>query len=67
MLEVMKMQNKSLSKDQRIEKPDYELYIETIADDIISTQTPRQVMNIRNKFYELLVHCIPPNEIIKVS
>jgi replication factor C subunit 3/5 len=34
---------------------------------IVETQTPKQVMEVRTKLYELLSHCIPPSVILKVS
>eukprot|EP01127_Copromyxa_protea_P023413 TRINITY_DN8740_c0_g1_i1.p1 TRINITY_DN8740_c0_g1~~TRINITY_DN8740_c0_g1_i1.p1 ORF type:complete len:357 (+),score=61.36 TRINITY_DN8740_c0_g1_i1:13-1083(+) len=51
--------------DQRVPQPDWETFIAQIGTMMITEQTPKQLLAIRNKFYELLVHCIPPQEIIK--
>jgi len=50
---------------QLIPQPDWENFIGTIATMMISEQSPKQLLAVRGKFYELLVHCIPPSEIIK--
>jgi replication factor C subunit 3/5 len=49
-----------------IAKPDWETYCHKLGDMIVQEQSPARVMEIRGKFYELLVHCIPPSVILKV-
>lgn len=49
-----------------IAKPDWETYCGKVADLIIQEQSPKRVMEVRTKFYELLSHCIPPTVILKV-
>lgn len=55
-----------LSGALTIAKPDWETYCHKVADLIISQQSPARVMEVRQKFYELLSHCIPPTIILKV-
>ncbi|KAL0067880.1 Replication factor C (RF-C) subunit [Marasmius tenuissimus] len=65
-LEALKMQSPDLSSPSlTIAKPDWESYCHKVADLIIGEQTPARVMEVRQKFYELLSHCIPPSVIIK--
>jgi replication factor C subunit 3/5 len=66
MLEACHVQQRDgLSKDQPVQKTDWELYIRQIAIDITKEQTPQRLMSTREKFYELLVNCIPADIIIK--
>jgi replication factor C subunit 3/5 len=46
-------------------EPSWLLCIQSIADDMINTQSVRQIGIIRNKFYELCVHLIPPELIMR--
>ncbi|KAJ7592972.1 P-loop containing nucleoside triphosphate hydrolase protein [Mycena floridula] len=64
-LEALKMQSPDLSGPLTIAKPDWETYCHKVADLIVSEQTPVRVMEVRQKFYELLSHCIPPTVILK--
>eukprot|EP01126_Amoeba_proteus_P012901 TRINITY_DN1536_c0_g1_i5.p1 TRINITY_DN1536_c0_g1~~TRINITY_DN1536_c0_g1_i5.p1 ORF type:complete len:261 (-),score=40.35 TRINITY_DN1536_c0_g1_i5:152-934(-) len=51
--------------DQKIHQPDWEIFISSIVTLLLSEQSPKQLLLVRSKFYELLVHCIPPTEIMK--
>ncbi|KAK7463409.1 Replication factor C (RF-C) subunit [Stygiomarasmius scandens] len=64
-LEALKMQSPDLTGPLNIAKPDWETYCHKVADLIISEQSPARVMEVRQKFYELLSHCIPPTVILK--
>ncbi|THV07238.1 P-loop containing nucleoside triphosphate hydrolase protein [Dendrothele bispora CBS 962.96] len=64
-LEALKMQSPDLTGPLTIAKPDWETYCQKVADLIISEQSPARVMEVRQKFYELLSHCIPPTVILK--
>lgn len=64
-LEALKMQSPDLSGPLAIAKPDWETYCHKVADMIISEQSPARVMEVRQKLYELLSHCIPPTIILK--
>lgn len=55
-----------LTGDLSIAKPDWEIYCHKVGELIIQEQTPKRVMEVRTKLYELLAHCIPPTVIIKV-
>jgi len=57
--------------------PDWEVYIQQVADAVIGEQSPQRYCNIeavandrilqvRTMLYELLTHCIPATTIIKV-
>lgn len=66
MLEACHVQRRDgLSKDQPVQKTDWELYISQIAADITKEQTPQRLMATREKLYELLVNCIPATVILK--
>lgn len=56
-----------LSGSLTIAKPDWETYCHKVADLIVSEQSPARVMEVRQKFYELLSHCIPATVILKVG
>lgn len=56
-----------LTGDLTIAKPDWEVYCHKVGELIIQEQTPKRVMEVRTKLYELLAHCIPPTVIIKVE
>jgi replication factor C subunit 3/5 len=66
MLEACYVQKRgALTKDQPVQKTDWELYINQLAVEITREQTPQRLMAAREKLYELLVNCIPANVIIK--
>ncbi|KAF8903620.1 P-loop containing nucleoside triphosphate hydrolase protein [Mucidula mucida] len=64
-LEALKMQSPDLSGPLTIAKPDWETYCNKVGDMIIAEQSPARVMEVRQKLYELLSHCIPPTVILK--
>lgn len=55
-----------MSSNIEIAKPDWETYCGKIADLIVQEQSPKRLLEIRGKIYELLSHCIPPTIIMKV-
>jgi len=66
MLESCHVQKRDgLTKDQPVQKTDWELYIGKLAMEITKEQTPQRLMAAREKLYELLVNCIPADVIIK--
>lgn len=69
MLEALKMQHPNLAdasnSSLRPAKPDWETYCYYVADMIIQEQSPKRVMEVRTKLYELLSHCIPPTIVLK--
>jgi hypothetical protein len=42
------------------------VYIAEVAKAIVEEQSPEQIMKLRAKLYELIVHCIPTAVIMKV-
>ena len=50
--------------NQPIQKPEWEIFISQIVDDILREQSPQRLMEIRGKLYELLSHCISAEVII---
>ena len=41
------------------------MYIAQLASDITKEQSPQRLLAAREKLYELLINCIPPDVIIK--
>ncbi|ETS61217.1 subunit of dna replication factor c (rf-c) rfc5p [Moesziomyces aphidis] len=64
-LEALRMQSPGLSAGIGIAKPDWEIYITKTADLILSDPSPQNLLAVRSKLYELLVHAIPPTLILK--
>lgn len=64
-LEALRMQSPDLSAGIGIAKPDWEVYIAKTADLILSDPSPHNLLAVRSKLYELLVHAIPPTLILK--
>ena len=49
--------------DQSVMDLDWEIYLKQTAQAILQEQTPRKLMEVRSRIYELLTHCIPPDAI----
>ncbi len=62
-MEACRVQQKNFSTDQAIMDLDWELYLKETARCILTEQTPRRLMEVRGRLYELLTHCIPPDVI----
>lgn len=54
------------SADQKVTEPDWQIYIKNIANLMVSEQSPKRLLEVRNRFYELLIHSIPTDLIFKV-
>ncbi len=54
------------SSNQTITEPDWEVYLRETGQKMVSEQSPRCLMEVRARLYELLTHCISPELIIKV-
>lgn len=63
MTETCKVQQYPFQPDQSIPDLDWELYLKETAQHIVQEQTPRKLMEVRARLYELLTHCIPPDVI----
>uniref|UniRef100_A0A7S2XUU0 Replication factor C C-terminal domain-containing protein n=1 Tax=Fibrocapsa japonica TaxID=94617 RepID=A0A7S2XUU0_9STRA len=65
MLEACRVQTYPFTEDQTVPLPDWELFIASLAKDIINEQSPQMLLTCREKLYKLLINCIPPDVIIK--
>ena len=67
MLEASRVQQNGnlLSADAQIQLPDWEIYINKIAREIMSEQSPTKLMQVRDMLYELLTNCIPTDVILR--
>jgi replication factor C subunit 3/5 len=54
------------TNDQEISEPDWEIFLRETARLAAQQQSVERVILIRDKLYELLGHCIPPDVIFKV-
>jgi len=65
MLETARTKQYPFEATQAVPKPDWEVFIAAIVQDILNEQSPASLFKIRGKFYELLSNCIPPDLIFK--
>eukprot|EP00993_Chasmostoma_nieuportense_P001763 NODE_2614_length_1136_cov_67.844400_g2494_i0.p1 GENE.NODE_2614_length_1136_cov_67.844400_g2494_i0~~NODE_2614_length_1136_cov_67.844400_g2494_i0.p1 ORF type:complete len:346 (+),score=92.55 NODE_2614_length_1136_cov_67.844400_g2494_i0:65-1102(+) len=65
MLESTKVQSYPFTADQSIVRTDWENYIALIAREMCAEQSPKQILEVRGKLYELLANCIPPDIIFQ--
>ncbi|KAI9096926.1 P-loop containing nucleoside triphosphate hydrolase protein [Phlyctochytrium arcticum] len=65
MLEAARIQSYPFEEAQEILITDWEKVIQDLAMDILNEQSPARLLKVRQTFYELLSHCIPPDIIIK--
>jgi replication factor C subunit 3/5 len=66
MLEAAKAGRANFSGDgSDVPLPDWKLYVVEIAQDILAEQTPRKLYEVRQKYYELLAHCIPAEIVLR--
>ncbi|CAH8533629.1 unnamed protein product [Dicrocoelium dendriticum] len=63
--EVAKWQHTPLLPDQSIQLPDWQVFLTETASIILSEQSPRKILEVRTRLYELLCHCIPPDVIMR--
>jgi replication factor C subunit 3/5 len=66
MLETSKVQKYPFSADQPLQIPDWERFVSSIVSDVLMEQSPRQLLVVRAKLYQLLINCIPASVIMKV-
>jgi replication factor C subunit 3/5 len=65
MLEACKVQQYPMAPNQVVNVADWERFIGSIANDICTQQSPKSLLSVRSKLYELLTNCIPADLIIK--
>ena len=63
MTEACKVQQYPFQNDQEIHELDWEIYLRDTAHHIVQEQTPKKLMEVRGRLYELLTHCIPADVI----
>lgn len=61
MTEACKVNQYPFTDDQPIDDFDWEVYLKETAKMIVQEQTPKKLLEVRGRLYELLVHCIPPD------
>jgi len=65
MLETCKLDQYPFQDGQLIQSPEWEDFLQGVASLIFGEQSPKRLLLVRNKLYEILVHCIPPDLILK--
>ena len=65
LLEAAKVEQQPLTADQAIKTGDWERHVSSIASDMMKEQSPAVLAAIRQKLYQLLQSCIPPELIFR--
>ncbi|RMZ77670.1 hypothetical protein DV738_g4285, partial [Chaetothyriales sp. CBS 135597] len=65
MFEAVYAQHPDPTEFTPIPPTDWEVLIDQIAGDMIRERTPKMIMQVRAKLYDLLTHCIPATIILK--
>ena len=65
MVEACRVQQHPMSPQQSVPPPDWELFIKDTANLILMEQSPKQLLEVRGRVYELMAHIIPPDVIMK--
>eukprot|EP00002_Diphylleia_rotans_P023426 TRINITY_DN4607_c0_g5_i1.p1 TRINITY_DN4607_c0_g5~~TRINITY_DN4607_c0_g5_i1.p1 ORF type:complete len:356 (+),score=86.12 TRINITY_DN4607_c0_g5_i1:79-1146(+) len=65
MLEASRVNQYPFSDHQTVQQADWERFIQDMAQKILSEQSPKRLLAVRQDLYELLSHCIPPDIILK--
>jgi replication factor C subunit 3/5 len=65
MLETAKTQQYPFGAEQAVVHPDWENFVGSIARDMCTEQSPKQILEIRGNFYELLANCIPADILLR--
>ena len=60
-MEACRVQQYPFKADQPVQVCDWEAYVTQIANEILQEQTPKRLLQVRGRFYELIVNCIPPS------
>ncbi|OON14379.1 replication factor C subunit 3 family protein, partial [Opisthorchis viverrini] len=63
--EVAKWQHSPMSAEQPVQLPDWQVFLAETASAILAEQSPRKILEIRARLYELLSHCIPTDVIMR--
>ncbi|KAK0045329.1 replication factor C subunit 3 [Biomphalaria pfeifferi] len=65
MCEACRVQQYPFNADKEISEPDWEIFLRETATLIAQQQSPKRLLEVRARLYELLTHCIPPDVIMK--
>lgn len=65
MLEAAKVQQYPFRPNDPIRLADWERFIHEIGNDMIKEQTPKKILEIRDKLYTLITSCVPPDLILR--
>jgi len=63
--EAARVQQYPFIATQDVMEPDWEVYLRETALMIIGEQSPKRLLDVRARLYELLCHCIPPTVIFR--
>ena len=63
LLEACRVNQYPFTTDQPVIDLDWEIYLKQTAKAILEEQTPRKLLEVRARLYELLTHCIPADVI----
>lgn len=58
--------SEKVSDKTPIPPPDWEALISMVADEILAERSPARILQVRERLYDLLTHCIPPTMVLKV-
>ena len=63
LVEACRVNQYPFTADQNVMDLDWETYLKQTAQTILQEQTPRKLLEVRARLYELLTHCIPADVI----
>jgi len=64
-LEACRAERYPFVDKQPVVEPDWERYLKETAFQIVQEQSPAKLLEVRERLYELLCHCIPPEVIFR--
>jgi replication factor C subunit 3/5 len=64
-LEACRVQQYPFKADQPVMGTDWEAYVAQIAGEALAEQSPKRLLQIRGRLYELLVNCVPPEVLLR--
>lgn len=65
MCEACKVQQYPFNPDRDVSEPDWEIFLRETAVMVAQQQSPKRLLEVRARLYELLTHCIPADIIMK--
>ncbi|KAI8848692.1 replication factor C subunit 5 [Chytridium lagenaria] len=66
MFEAARVRKYPFSDKDEVTRSDWEAFIAEMAKYIVQEQTPKRLLEVRGKLYELLTHCITADTILKL-